>query len=198
MEELKESLSGGKNQDSEKFELYDWVQCIVEVLIIGVLCFMFLFRVIGVDGHSMVPTLQDRDQLIVSKLFYTPARGDIIVFQTDTFGDDPLVKRIIATEGQTVDIDFNEGIVYVDGVAQKEDYTAELTYVRESFEGEVTVPEGCLFVMGDNRNASTDSRSYRVGMVDERCIIGKVLFLVIPGKDSVTEKVDFSRIGSVY
>ena len=60
------------------------------------------------------------------------------------------------------------------------------------------MPEGCLFVMGDNRNASTDSRSYRVGMVDERCIIGKVLFLVIPGKDSVTEKVDFSRIGSVY
>jgi len=187
--------SGG---DADRFELYDWVQCIVEVLIIGVLCFMFLFRVIGVDGSSMVPTLQDGDQLIVSRLFYTPKQGDIIVFQTDTFGDDPLVKRVIATEGQSVDIDFSAGVVYVDDEPLTEPYTAELTYARENFEGRVVVPEGCLFVMGDNRNASTDSRSTRVGMVDERCIIGKVFLIVFPGADSVTKERSWSRFGGVY
>lgn len=179
------------------FELYDWVQCIVEVLVIGVLCFMFLFRLVGVDGTSMVPTLQDRDELIVSRLFYTPKQGDIIVFQTDTFGEDSLVKRIIAKGGQKVNIDFDTGTVYVDGVALDEPYTAEPTYIRESFSGEVTVPEGCLFVMGDNRNGSTDSRSYRVGFVDERCIIGRVLFNLFPGRDSVTNERVWSRFGGV-
>ena len=197
MEELKNGNLAKDKKDDDKFELYDWVQCVVEVLIIGVLCFMFLFRVIGVDGSSMVPTLRDKDQLIVSRLFYTPKQGDIIVFQTDTFGDDPLVKRIIATEGQSVDIDFNAGIVYVDDVPLDEPYTAELTYARENFEGRVYVPEGCLFVMGDNRNASTDSRSTRVGMVDERCVIGKVYLIAFPGHDSTT-KWDPKRIGGVY
>ncbi|MBR5381437.1 MAG: signal peptidase I [Oscillospiraceae bacterium] len=197
MEEQKNGVLTNDNRDDEKFELYDWVQCIVEVLIIGVLCFMFLFRVIGVDGSSMVPTLRDKDQLVVSRLFYTPKQGDIVVFQTDAFGDSALVKRIIATEGQSVDIDFSEGVVYVDDVPLDEPYTAELTYTRENFDGRVTVPEGCLFVMGDNRNASTDSRSTRVGMVDTRSVIGKVYLIAFPGSDETT-KWDLRRIGGVY
>ncbi len=197
MDENKKVAGAEIKPDPGRLELYDWVQCIVAALLIGILCFMFIGRVIGVIGTSMVPTLQDDDQLIVSKLFYTPKQGDIIVFQTDVFGDEPLVKRIIATEGQTVDIDFTKGVVYVDGVALNEHYTATPTTTRENFEGLVTVPEGCIFVMGDNRNASTDSRSNHVGMVDTRCIIGKVYFIIIPGRDYLTGQRDWSRIGRV-
>ena len=187
-----------KKKEAGKLEIYDWVQCIVAALVIGILCFMFLFRVIGVVGTSMVPTLQQGDQLIISNLFYSPKNGDVIVFQTDTYGDKPLVKRVIATEGQTVDIDFAMGVVYVDGIALDEPYTAAPTLDQEDFEGPVTVPEGCIFVMGDNRNASTDSRSHLVGMVDTRCIIGKVIMIAFPGKDYITEDRIFNRIGSVY
>ncbi len=184
-------------KDSDKLELYDWVQCIVAALVIGILCFMFIGRVIGVIGTSMVPTLQDDDQLIVSKLFYSPKQGDIVVFQTDVFGDEPLVKRIIATEDQIIDINFTSGVVYVDGNALKENYTAAPTTTRENFEGPVTVPKGCIFVMGDNRNASTDSRSSHVGMVDTRSILGKVYFIIIPGRDIANGERDWSRIGRV-
>lgn len=184
-------------KDSDKLELYDWVQCIVAALVIGILCFMFIGRVIGVIGTSMVPTLQHDDQLIVSKLFFSPKQGDIVVFQADVFFDEPLVKRIIATEGQVVDIDFSAGVVYVDGIALEEKYTAAPTMTREDFNGPVTVPEGCIFVMGDNRNASTDSRSRHVGMVDTRSILGKVYFIIIPGPDFADGERDWSRIGRV-
>ena len=104
------------------------------------------------------------------------------------FKDEALVKRVIATAGQTIDIDFNRGIVYVDGVAMDEPYINALTENRDDFQGPQTVPEGCVFVMGDNRNESTDSRHATIGMVDARLIIGKVYFTVFP----------FSDFGSVY
>ena len=97
--------------------------------------------------------------------------------------EDTLVKRIIATEGQVVDIDFNEGVVYVDGVALDEPYTNTPTNEREGFTGPVTVPEGYVFVMGDNRNGSTDSRDSRIGLIDERQILGKVVLRVFPIQD---------------
>ena len=142
--------------------------------------FVFFFRTIDVMGHSMEPTLQNGDKLIVSNLFYTPQYGDIVVLRKESFGEQAIVKRVIATEGQTVDIDFDEGIVYVDGVALDEPYIAEVTRRPLDFSGEVTVPEGCVFVLGDNRNRSNDSRDADIGMVDTRYIIGRALIRVFP------------------
>lgn len=186
----------GDDGASAKLELYDWVQCVVTALVAGIFIFMFIARVVSVEGSSMYPTLHNTDKIITSKLFYTPQQGDIVVFQTSVYGSEPLVKRVIATEGQTVNIDFNAGIVYVDGEALDEPYVNAPTYEREDFEGELTVPEGYLFLMGDNRNASTDSRSDMVGLVDKRSIIGKVYLIAIPG--SSDEAREWNRIGSVY
>ncbi len=161
-------------------EALDWLQCIVSSLVAAILLFTFVARTITVVGSSMVPTLEEGNLLIVSRLFYTPRYGDIVVLRKESFMSDPIVKRVIATEGQTVDIDFEEGVVYVDGKALDEPYVNALTLEHEDFTEPVTVPEGCVFVMGDNRNRSTDSRSARVGCVDERCIIGKALLRLAP------------------
>lgn len=186
-----------KKKNDEKMTLFDWVQCLVGALVIGILAFMFIGRVIGVSGSSMYPTLHDTDKLIISNLFYEPEAGDIVVLQTDSFSADPIVKRVIATEGQTVDIDFANGVVYVDGAPLDEPYTNAPTYDVQDFDGEVTVPEGCIFVMGDNRNGSTDSRTDEIGMVDERCVIGKAYMIIIPG-NTEQDPFDITRFGSVY
>ena len=141
---------------------------------------MFVGRIIGVDGSSMYPTLHHTDKIITSNLFYTPENGDIVVVQTDKFGPDPIVKRIIATEGQTVDIDFLKGEVSVDGKVIDEPYIAEPTYLEGDVIFPQTVPEGCVFVLGDNRNASRDSRFESVGMVDIRELLGKASFRFMP------------------
>jgi signal peptidase I len=181
-----------------RLELYDWLQCIVSAILCGILIFVFIGRVIGVDGNSMLNTLRDRDTVIMSNLFYTPKYGDIVVFRDEKYDyQKPLVKRVIATEGQTVDINFNTGEVFIDGRPIVEEYIRELTMERLDFEGPVTVPKGCVFVMGDNRNASTDSRSNMVGMVDTRQILGKVLLVLIPGKDE-DGSASWNRVGSVY
>jgi signal peptidase I len=127
----------------------------------------------------MTNTLQDGDWLVaVQKSEYE--RGDIIIITQPNYFNEPLIKRVIATEGQTVDIDFTEGVVYVDGVALDEPYINAPTHEPEDFTEPVTVPEGCVFVMGDNRNRSTDSRSERVGCLDERLILGKVFLRLTP------------------
>jgi signal peptidase I len=179
-------------------EAYDWLQCIVSAMLICVLVFVFLARVVGVIGSSMNPTLNDGDMLIISDLFFTPKQGDIVVLRKESFKDEPLVKRVIAVAGQTVDIDFSEGVVYVDGKALEEDYVAEPTLRQLDFSGPVTVPEGFVFLMGDNRNDSTDSRSNRIGFVDVRYIMGKAYLLILPGADPVTEKKQMGRIGWLY
>lgn len=179
-----------------RMELYDWVQCIVSALVVGILIFIFLFRVITVDGGSMNPTLVNGDKIIISKLFYTPKYGDIIVLRAENFSNDPLVKRVIATEGQTISIDFTEGVVYIDGKPLKEEYTAAPTFLQEDFGEPLTVPEGCVFVMGDNRNASTDSRTSSIGMIDSRAIFGKVYLIIFPGKDA-SDSRDWHRLGGV-
>ena len=143
--------------------------------------FVFFIRVIDVKGTSMNPTLNNQDKMLVSGLFYKPEAGDIVVFKKDSYSPDKaLVKRVIATEGQEINIDFDRGIVYVDGVALEEDYISELTTTKLDFIGPKTVPEGCVFVMGDNRNMSTDSRDKDIDMVDERLIIGKVYCVLFP------------------
>lgn len=165
---------------SARGEVYEWIQCLVFALIFCVILFVFFFRLVDVVGDSMNPTLENADKMIVSDLFYKPKQGDIVIFRKDEYKPEALVKRVIATEGQTVEIDFNKGRVYVDGVLLDEPYIAETTRNQIDFTGIQVVPEGCVFVMGDNRNESADSRDSRIGMVDERLIIGKVLFTVFP------------------
>ena len=138
--------------------------------------------------------------LLVSNMFYKePKHGDVVVVSKQAYDNGkPIVKRVIATEGQTVDIDFNEGVVYVDGVAQDEPYTKTLTTLKEGTVFPLVVEEGKVFVMGDNRNNSKDSRSTQIGQVDKREVLGKVAFILFPGTGmGGTEQRDFGRIGVV-
>lgn len=182
-------------------DLYEWIQSLVGSVLVVVAIFTFGIRMLGVDGHSMLNTLQHGDRLmVVNPIFYHDYKyGDIVILRkTGVFDNEPIVKRVIATGGQTVDIDFSEGVVYVDGEALEEDYIREPTYTAEGTEFPLTVPEGSIFVMGDNRNGSSDSRDYRLGTVDTRYVIGKAAFLLFPGLDYDTEKRDFSRIGVIW
>ena len=164
-------------------EVYDWIQCIIFALVFCVLLFVFAVRMVNVVGHSMVPTLEQNDKVVISNLFYHPKQGDIVVLRKQTLMEEPIVKRIIATEGQTVDIDFDDGVVYVDGKALDEPYVNEPVHDRENFEGKITVPEGCVFVMGDNRNRSLDSRSLMLGDVDTDLIMGRAFVRLFPIKN---------------
>ncbi len=166
---------------------YDLMQCLVLALTACVLLFSFALRFVVVDGNSMYPTLHDGDLLVISGMWGEPGPGDIIVFRDDDYLEKPLVKRVIAVGGQTVDIDFDLGKVYVDGAPLDEPYIAGLTLNELDFSGPVTVPEGELFVLGDNRNASKDSRDARLGCVDERGVLGRVYFRILP----------FDRLGSM-
>ena len=172
-------------------DLYEWIQCIITALSICVVLFVFFARVIEVKGNSMLPTLHNGEKMIVSDVLYKPANGDVVVFKKDEYDPEKaLVKRVIATEGQVINIDFENGIVYVsdvdengdtlDPIALEEPYINALTHNKIDFIGPQTVPEGCVFVMGDNRNESTDSRNKLIGMVDERLIIGKVYMVFYP------------------
>ncbi|MBR5343094.1 MAG: signal peptidase I [Oscillospiraceae bacterium] len=166
---------------AQKRESYDWIQSIISALIICIVVFLFFVRVIDVSGDSMNPTLVNGEKMVVSGLFYKPKQGDIVIFKTDDYDPDKaLVKRVIATEGQVVNIDRDNGIVYVDDEPIQEEYIAELTKVLIDFRGPWTVPEGCVFVMGDNRNQSTDSRDKRIGNVDEKEIIGRAYAVIYP------------------
>ena len=178
-------------------EAYEWLRSCVQCVLVIVLVFTFAVRMMGVQGPSMRQTLQQGDRLLVlnSLLVREYNAGDIVIARKDTFSDDPIVKRIIAVGGQTVDIDFTSGTVYVDGEALEEDYINDRTYTFEGTEFPLVVPEGSVFLMGDNRNMSTDSREPRIGTVDTRYLIGKAVFLIFPGPDSVTNQRDFSRVG---
>ncbi len=184
----------------ESRDSYEWIQALVCSVLAVVLVFTFVARLIGVDGPSMVPTLQNGDRLVVvsSLLYHDYKPGDIVVARKDSFMSDPIVKRVIAVEGQTVDIDFDTGCVYVDGELLDEPYINELTLREEGTEFPLTLGEGEVFLMGDNRNRSSDSRDPSLGTVDTRYIIGKAVFLLFPGEDSVSGQRDFGRIGSLY
>ncbi len=182
-----------EKKDSAILYLHD----IVYLLAAVILLFVFAFRVAVVSGPSMYHTLVDGDYLLlVGNLFYrNPKQGDIIVASKSGFeGGEPIVKRVIATGGQTVDIDFDAGIVYVDGVALEEDYTYTPTNEWEGVTFPLKVDDGCVFVMGDNRNVSKDSRSPEIGLIDTREILGKAVFLFFPGDNKGQDTRDFGRI----
>ena len=165
---------------SFKTEIYDWMQCIVVALVACILIFTFVGRVIGVDGSSMLPTLEDKDKIIITNIHGELEYGDIVVLTKREFSREPIVKRVIATEGQTVDIDFKTGEVWVDDVLLDEPYINAPTNRQLDVQFPVTVPEGCIFVMGDNRNKSTDSRASTIGFVDTRCVLGKAVNIIYP------------------
>lgn len=164
-----------------KKELWEWAKAIFFAAVIVFIVFHFIIQVVTVKGSSMEPTLENQDRLVISNLFYTPETGDIVVLSDKTGLDEALIKRIIALPGQTVDINEN-GEVLVDGKVLSEPYIAE--FIDEDHRGNMdyplTVPEGTVFVMGDNRNHSTDSRFLEVGFVEEGEILGRVIFRLLP------------------
>ena len=171
---------------------------LLAVLIVALLIF---FRVVVVSGSSMKNTLVDGDYLLLlSDVFYRePKQQDIVVISKDSFDNGaPIVKRVIAVENQVVDIDFKTGTVYVDGVALDEPYISTPTTNWEGMQFPLRVKPGCIFVMGDNREGSKDSRDPQIGLIDTREILGKVIFLLIPGTDKGNQTPNYSRIGVVY
>lgn len=192
----------GKKPNSR---LRDWMVLfhdLVYILAAILIAFTFFIRMSRVEGSSMKPTLVNHDRmLLLSSIWYSsPERGDIVVARIPAFSEDPIVKRVIAVEGDTVNIDFESGSVYVNGELQTEDYINELThrdFAENGIEFPVTIEKNHVFLMGDNRNDSYDSRYAAIGQVDRRCILGKAFFLFYPGKDPDVNQRDYSRFGFV-
>ena len=160
--------------------LYDVVDSLKGAVIAAFVVFCLVFRVIGVEGDSMFPTLRDGDWVAVSGLSLSVDRGDIVISTQPWERNVPIVKRVIGVGGDMVDIDFAAGDVYVNGVRLDEPYINSPTTLNYDVDFPVTVPEGFVFVMGDNRGESLDSRSSRIGFIDERYILGEVYFRLYP------------------
>ena len=167
--------------------LMEWLEAILIAIAVALCILLFLVRVVVVDGESMNPTLQNGEKLMISSLFYSIDRGDVVIIRR---GDgEPLIKRVIAIEGETIDIDFETGEVRIDQKVLEEPYIKEA--ISHTGEGEqdypLEIPEGYVFVMGDNRNNSLDSRFEEVGLISTEDIFGEVLFRASP----------FDRFGSI-
>ena len=184
-------MDNNENKKEKSFgkELFEWVQAIVVAVVIAMFLRTFIFTLVDVSGSSMVPTLHDRDKLFVWRLGYEPEVNDIVIFRPVGHEDTPYVKRVIATEGQTVDISYNNKLgyaeVFVDGEKLEEDYINEnIDYIHMG-DGvyPCVVPNDHIFVMGDNRNNSSDSRLQSIGMVSEDSVIGEAKFRLWPFSD---------------
>lgn len=213
VEPEQEEKKGKKNKEPDSWEktvlmyLHDLIYLLGALMILSLL----LVRVVVVSGTSMNRTLLDGDYLFVlsNTVYQDPEYGDIVVISKESFDDGkPIVKRVIATEGQWVNIDFEKGIVYVGESlstmkALDEPYVNTATVTREGVSFPLQVEEGCIFVLGDNRAVSRDSRSPEIGMIDEKEVLGKVIFLFLPGTNGTDalgnpkESRDFGRIGVV-
>ena len=200
-----DSRHAGKRDNGWQVNVLQYLHDLVYLLAVIVTVFLLLFRVVVVSGTSMNDTLMDGDYLLLlGDVFYQqPEHGDIIVASKKSFDDGkPIVKRVIATEGQWVDINFSEGLVYVGEDLEHmqpldEPYTKSLTTTPEGVSFPLQVAKNCVFVMGDNRGNSKDSRSPEIGLVDHREILGKVIFLFLPGTNKGQQNADFGRIGVI-
>ena len=194
-----------ENQEQEAHVSWEtnfllYLHDIVYLLSLIVIVLLLIFRVVVVSGSSMYDTLKHGDYLLLlSSTFYrTPEQGDIVVISKESFDQGaPIVKRIVATEGQTVDIDFETGIVYVDGYALEEPYTYTPTTRPGGVQFPLEVYDGFVFVLGDNRDNSRDSRYPEIGLIDQREILGKAIFLLLPGGGEFGNEVDYGRIGAM-
>ena len=199
MDAKKEEKVSKEKQDWKKSTvvyLHDLIYMLLAILLV----FLVFFRIVVVSGESMYSTLLDGDYLLlISNLFYRePEPGDIIVISKNSYDNgNPIVKRVIAVEGQQVDIDFENGIVYVDGNALQESYINNPTTTDNGTKFPLTVDDNCVFVLGDNRRVSLDSRSPVIGQVDHREILGKAVFLLIPGTNYGEHPQDPDRIGVI-
>ncbi len=160
--------------------IVEWYEALIFALAFLVLLFTFVVRVVAVNGSSMVPTLNSGDRLLVQSSLFQVERGDVVVIDSYIDYGKPLVKRVIAVGGDRVDINAETGEVFVNGQLLDEPYIAEATRQKGDMEFPLTVPEGYLFVMGDNRMHSTDSRYQDIGFIDERDILGQVLYRIYP------------------
>ena len=200
MENHDASTEHFNKSQSFKDNILLYLHDLVTWLTVVVLVFLLLFRIVVVSGPSMNTTLAHGDYLLlINNVFYrNPKAGDIVVASKDSYKTgEPIIKRVIATEGQWVDIDFEAGVVYVNGTALDEPYVNTPTNLFEGIDFPIMVDDGCVFVMGDNRNDSKDSRSPDIGLVDSREILGKAIFLFFPGIDPIDEKRNFDRIGAL-
>ncbi len=186
-----------KETKSAWFEIYEWVECAVATVVAIILIFTFVFKQVEVDGTSMNDTLLDNERVLISNVFYKPQYGDIVVISSEVYGDVPLIKRVIATEGQWINI--HDGVVYVGDtketmIPKGDEFTSHLrteSVVSDElgfYEYPLQVPDGAVFVLGDNRSISLDSRTQAVGFIDTNQILGKALYRVYP----------FEKIGSIY
>lgn len=161
---------------------YDWIKCIIFAISIVVLCLTFVFRLVDVEGTSMDDTLATKDKVIVTNLFYTPKTNDIVVISHGAEYANPIIKRVIATEGQTIKLDYENDRIFVDGVVIEESYIDDSTFGGNYGDNVIPeiIPEGKIFVMGDNRKVSLDSRSKEIGLIDVENVIGKAQFVAFP------------------
>lgn len=209
-DDTEESKVKNEKIDKKKFEVvnpdgaasgvFDWIRCVIFAIVIVVFCLTFFVRIVEVDGTSMMDTLSNQDKVIVTDLFYTPHNDDIIVISHAQDYSKPIIKRVIATEGQTVKLDFKNEKIFVDGIELSEPYIKGTTFsgigsiediekvITPDDGGNFVIPEGKLFVMGDNRGVSMDSRNPKIGLIDVNNVIGKAQVVVFP----------FNHIGYLY
>ncbi len=181
-----ENQEPGQEKGSFKMDLYFWMQALAVALVFLVLTFTFVGRVIRVEGSSMVPTLHEGDLMLLQSIGYEPQQGDVVVLRKAAFMAVPVVKRVIATAGQHVVVSYEDHCVYVDGEKLDEPYINEIMQVPLSSELtvlDVVVPEGSIYVLGDNRNHSSDSRSVHLGTVDTRYVLGRAICVLLPFQD---------------
>ena len=180
--------------------LLPYLSNIAFVFFLLIVIFTLCFRITCVDGRSMNNTLMDGDYVLLLNDFLCGdyEQGDVIVASKESFRNgERIIKRVIATEGQWVDINFDTGTVKVDGKILDEPYISTPTVTPEGLTFPVRVEDGCVFVLGDNRELSMDSRHPQIGQIDCREIVGKAIFIFFPGKSVDSGERDFGRIGGI-